>query len=368
MHLFARCAFRNFLFCVAVIAGPATECLCEPKDAPPEKKMTEVRARADQGYIEQQIELAGAYLTGRGVPRDAAQAAHSYLKAAEGGSPEAQNQIGYFYQEGIGVKADEERALHWFQLASAAGMASAKVNLGVSYLRGQGVPKDASTARQLFLEAVDKGSGIAATYLGLMDCFGVGVPQDNIAAEHWFETGAKLHDPEAAFDLAVLFSAADGPRRDLRRAVELLRFAAGKGYVPAKHSLGLLLLQHAELARSEQEARLLLEEASNAGSWKSSVLLGILARDGRGGPADPLRAYYCFQLAALEGGKDGQGLVGHDINALQQKLSAEQQAGITAQASAWFQQHPVPLVFVLNQDNSDSRFPLLAVADPGLRP
>ena len=368
MHRFVHRILRSFLISMAPLTLTAGSCLGEPQDAAKDKKMAEIRMRAEQGYPQQQIELAAAYLTGRGVPQDPVQAAYWYRKAADSGNPEAQNQIGYFYQVGIGMPVDAERAVHWFQLASAGGMAWAKVNLGVSFLNGWGVGKNAAMAQQLFKAAVDKGAGLGATYLGIMNYFGKGVAVDKAAAERWFETGVKLHDPEAAFDLAILICNGDGERHDVRRAVELLRMSAGKGYVPAKHSLGLLLVNHPELAQTGQEARLALQEASNGGNWKSSVLLGIMARDGKGGIADPAQAYYYFHLGGLQGGVEGKHAVGPDVNALRRKLSGEQQAAAEAQAEAWFQQHPLPLMFLYREGESDRNFPLLAVAAPAARP
>jgi TPR repeat protein len=63
----------------------------------------------EPGSIQQQIELAAAYLTGRGVNRDEKMGAYWYEKAAAAGQPRAQEQIGYFYQIGLaarGVSSD----------------------------------------------------------------------------------------------------------------------------------------------------------------------------------------------------------------------------------------------------------------------
>jgi TPR repeat protein len=360
---------------ICVVALPAAQRCAEASDVRGETKLAQVRARAEQGHVQEQIELAAAFMTGRGVEKDPAQAARWYLKAAEGGDPEAQNQVGYFYQTGIGVAQDLARATHWFQLSSSAGFVPAKVNLGVSYLQGLGVAKSAPMARDLFLEAEKKGSGRGATYLGVMAYFGIGGPVDRSEAEHWFEAGTKLHDPEAAYDLALLCTGQAGPgrsdsgRSDSGRAVELLRLAAGKGYVPALHSLGLLLVNHAELAQGDGEARAALEAASGAGNWKSSVLLAILWRDGKAGVArDAGRAFYYFQLAGLQGGAEAVRLVAADVAASGRRIPAERMPALTAEATSWFHEHPAALLFVVKDGEQDRNFPLLAVADATLQP
>jgi TPR repeat protein len=329
-----------------------------------EKKLAELRARAQQGYLQDQIELAAAYLLGNGVPADPAKAAHWYLRAAQNGSPEAQNEIAYFYQTGVGVPVDLERAAHWFQLASAGGMARAKVNLGVSYLYGTGVRKNPQMARQLFQEAVDKGSGLGAAYLGVMAWMGRGGPIDKDAAEHWFVTGVKLHDAQAEYDLALLLASPDSKRHDLRKAIALLRSSAEKGYVAAKHALGQLIVNHHELAQSPDEASRELRQASEAGNWKASLLLGVMARDGNMTDADARQAYYFFSLGALQGGPDAERLVRRDLDALKRKLPPDQYSAITEEAKSWFAQHRTALVYVVKDSDKEKYFPLLASTEP----
>jgi TPR repeat protein len=249
------------------------------------------------------------------------------------------------------------RAFHWFQLAAASGAPGAKVNLGACYLDGVGVPKNPSFAKQLFIEAANKGFGLGATYIGLMEYFGTGTPVDKTGAEKWFVLGARLNDPMAGFNLAHLFVRGEGRSYDLRRVFELLRSSSKHGDVASKHSLGMLLLSHPDMAQSEHEARDLLEEASDAGNWRSSALLGIMARDGLTMTADPSRAYYYFSLARLQAGSTNRQLLEPDLKILKQKLSKEEQRSIEARADGWFQHH-VPWVFVLDDSWSGQNSPL----------
>jgi hypothetical protein len=356
---------RSVALRVLLAVTAATICLGQmPRAtaASSDKHFDELRKRAEKGYPDQQVELAEAYLTGKGVQRDVALAAHWYEMAARRGNPQAEIQIGYFYETGIGVAVDLVRAFHWYQLASASGQVWGKVNLGVAYLRGTGVPKNTSAARQLFEEAVDKGNGLAAAYLGHIDYFGLDGSVDKAAGEKWFAQGAKLHDPVAAYDLALLYSECDDHPRDLRRALELFRFSAGKGYALAKHALGRLLVSQPELAESSLEARALLEEASGAGIWKSSVVLGFLARDGVGQPADPARAYYWFTLSVLQGGEDAKQTVAGILRAIEGKLPESDRAKMAAEATQWFKQHPKPLMF-LSGVHDASHLHMTAVED-----
>jgi TPR repeat protein len=154
----------------------------------------------------------------------------------------------------------------------------------------------------LLTQAFQAGNATAATYLGVLYFFGAGVKEDKVAAERWFESALKLHDPLAAFNLGSLYSVETDHPHDIPKAAELLRQAVDAGYVPAMHSLGLLLVNHPELSQNPQQSHALLEAAANAGSWKSSVALAVLARDGRGVPVDPKAAYFHFRIATLQGG------------------------------------------------------------------
>ena len=309
-------------------------------------KLNGLQVSARKGLVSQEKELATAYLTGNGVSPDARMAAYWYQRAAESGDPAAQNELGLLYQEGVGVPADPKRAIHWFQLSAASGFIEAKVNLGVAYFGGLGVPKDEGMAARLSREAIDRGNGAAATYLGDMYFFGHGMSVDKSVAEKWLKTGVKLHDPIAEFSLGLLFTGKEGHPYDIPKATKLLRRSAGAGYVPAMYSPGALLLNRIDLVKSPEEPLRLLDTAANAGSWRSSVLLGVLARDGRGVSRDPEAAYYHFQVAVLQGGEPARRLLTNELDVFGSKLTVEQRSTSVANANSWFHDHGFPPAFV----------------------
>jgi TPR repeat protein len=320
-----------------------------------EKKLLKLQAQAQRGVVTAEAELADHYLKGNGVPRDAALAAHWYEKAAQSGNVNAQNWIGYFYQTGVGVPVDLSRALHWYQLAAASGSSDGKLNLGILYLSGLGVRKDIPFAMQLFEEAARKGDGIAACFLGDIYYFGLTGTRDLPTAEKWFQMGVELHDPMAAYHLGELFSVTTDHPHDFRKAADLLRRSVESGYVPAMHSLGLLLFKHPEIKQAEHESTTLLETAANAGEWRSSVLLGIRDRDGKGVPVDKKSAIYHFQIAVLQGGDEAEHFLRHEIDLLSGLLDEDERVGITSAARAWYVQHPSAQLFVVG-NRSQARY------------
>jgi TPR repeat protein len=348
------------LFCAQtkVRASPAAATDVPSTTDAPGTRSSEARS------IDQEIKLAGDYLAGRGVAQDPKLAAYWYEKAAGAGDPQAEMQVGYFYETGFGVTKDSARAAHWYQLAASGGLVRAKVNLAMAYLWGTGVPANERLALKLLNEAASNGSGLAACYLGDFYAFGIGVPRDQAAAEGWYQKGASLHDPIAEFDLAtLLFEAKDHPH-DLRAAAALFRESAAAGYVPAMHSLGLLLVRNPDLARSPGEAANLLNDAANAGNWRSSMLLGILARDGGSAPLDDSAAYYHFRIAVLQHGDEAAKLLDADLRKLSARLGSDRTRALDAQADAWYQQHHFVLEFVEKQEDERGGFPRLALGIP----
>lgn len=320
-----------------------------------------IQAGAERGSIQEEIELAAAYFAGHGVGRDEKQAAYWYEKAANSGDPSAQLQIGFFYEAGIGVERNPARAAGWFERATAGGSLNAKVNLGVAYAWGLGVRKDPAFAVQLFRQAAEKGSGAGACFLGDAYYFGIGVQRDVEKARHWFEVGAKKHDPQAQLDLALLLQQTDPSGQD--RAVRLLRDAAAAGSVAAKHQLALTLVRKSSIASTPEEAIEQLQDASSQGFWKSSVVLGALYRDGRGVPKDMEKAYLHFRIASLQGGDRGAKMVQNDMRALIPVLGASRTGELDVQAADWMSNHTRRLQFV-RYPSSDKSLPNFALAYP----
>ena len=95
---------------------------------------------------------------GRGVPKDATEAARWYRKAAEQGNTSAQFNMGLSYDNGTGVPKDVAEAIRWYRLAAEQGNRSAQNNLGLMYERGEGVVANPVIAYALFNLAAAQGN------------------------------------------------------------------------------------------------------------------------------------------------------------------------------------------------------------------
>ena len=86
---------------------------------PVAQDLAHLRVRAEVGDAEAQCVLGGLYVTGVGVPPDAAEAVAWYRRAAEQGHTRAQYNLGGMYAEGRGAPPDAVEAHMWLTLAAA---------------------------------------------------------------------------------------------------------------------------------------------------------------------------------------------------------------------------------------------------------
>jgi TPR repeat protein len=97
------------------------------------------------------------------LPKNMAEAARWYGKAAEAGSEQAALALGRMLRDGDGVEADPVAGTKWLRTAAEAGLSEAQFALALAYLGGTGVaPDQAEAVRLLKLAAEgDRGEAIA---------------------------------------------------------------------------------------------------------------------------------------------------------------------------------------------------------------
>jgi uncharacterized protein len=356
---FSRCSRLRkefFLGTAMVLFGTQLSYGVDVDTATPQSAPSMQAADRTAASAGQELQRADDYLTGRGVAKDLVQAARWYRRAAEQGDPRAQMMLAYMYFAGAGVPKDLHQAFAWDLRAAADGSIEAKVNLAAMYLHGNGIKQDPNAALILLKEAAAKHNGRAEAYLGTMYGLGLGVPVDRSTAKGWFERGVKHHSPEAEFGLATLEATEHNRREDLAHEAMLFRLSAAKGYVPAMHSLGLLLANHPELPREPGEEVRMLTSAAQAGFWKSSAVLGMLARDGRYLPQDIEVSYRWFRIAVLQGGAPAEAYLAAALRFQAKQLGAKEQA-VDKDAGAWLRAHPTDDLFTFSDGTDGGAFP-----------
>ena len=110
------------------------------------------------------------YYKGTGVPRNVAEAARQFRKAADGGYADAQFELGSLYAKGDGViPQDKQAALNWYMKAADGGNSMAQFNIGLMYLYGDGVRQDREVALSWVRKAAGQGNERAKNALKALE-------------------------------------------------------------------------------------------------------------------------------------------------------------------------------------------------------
>jgi len=207
-----------------------------------------------------------------GVPKDAAQAAAWYGKAAEQGNAadavsslwihairddkaalqqlirlankgngQSQFWLSQMYLEGEGVAADPVQSANWLRKAADQGLAEAERFLGGRYEAGLGVPQDTPQALRWYRKAAQQGDSAAQTQLGDWYDIGWGMRKDPAEAAIWYRRAAEQGDRRAQKILAGMYYDGDGVRKDAVQAMAWLKKAADQDDSEAQVNLGSMM-------------------------------------------------------------------------------------------------------------------------------
>jgi TPR repeat protein len=131
---------------------------------------------ADQGNYDVEKELGDMYYSGSGVPRNYANAAECYAKAAEKGNKAAldtlsdiyehgntdiQKKLGDIYYNGHIVGQNYAEAMKWYAKSAEHGNADAQFRLGDMYCKGQGADQNCHEGEKWYIKAAGKGNSVA---------------------------------------------------------------------------------------------------------------------------------------------------------------------------------------------------------------
>jgi uncharacterized protein len=160
------------------------------------------------------------------------------------------------------------------------------------------------TAFQLATKrAADNADIKAMTLLGELYANGLGVPQDDRKAAEWYKlaAAAKLGQPLAAYDLALLYIEGQLFPQDFVRAAALLRTAATAGNADAQYALGTFYKEGRGVEKDMHEATRLWAQAALADNTDAQVEYAIALYNGDGVEKNQPIAAGLFHQAALHG-------------------------------------------------------------------
>jgi len=187
-----------------------------------------IKANAQQGNAEAQLQLAECYANGVGVTRDVEKAAKWHRKAADQGLARAQYRVGLDYANGEGVKSNQAEASRWFRRAANQGLADAQYELGVSWLSGRGAGENGAEAVEWLRKAAAQGHLDAEYQVGACYFRGAGVAKDVEEGIKWIRSAAEKGDALAQNELGTCFEKGEGVPKDYLQAYKWFALAAAQ--------------------------------------------------------------------------------------------------------------------------------------------
>jgi TPR repeat protein len=117
---------NRLIFTLLLASSMAVVQLAAQQTNADQKPIEEVKAKAEAGDAESQVELGRRYDKGEGVAKNQVEAVKWYRKAAEQNFAWAQYNLGGCYLRGQGVADDLVEAYKWLLLATRQGDEDAK--------------------------------------------------------------------------------------------------------------------------------------------------------------------------------------------------------------------------------------------------
>lgn len=148
-------------------------------------------------------------------------------------------------------------------------------------------------------KAATQGHAHAAYELAALYEAGLGVKRDYKRAKHFYELAIKRGHRDAHFNLALLYNGEQAPFSDLKRARELMHVVAQKGDLEAQFILATMMNSSlGKISSNPSQALHWLGRAANRGHEKAQFQLGMQYLKGLNVARDSKVAYQWFSKAA----------------------------------------------------------------------
>src|SRR5258708_32076627 len=119
-------ANRLVVFTVLLLSSAAVFQLAAQQTEIDKRPIDEVKAKAEAGDANSEVELGLRYYKGQGVAKNQVEAAKWFRKAAEQNHALAQFDLGRCYENGEGVGKDHVEAAKWYRKAAEQNYALAQ--------------------------------------------------------------------------------------------------------------------------------------------------------------------------------------------------------------------------------------------------
>lgn len=193
-----------------------------------------------------------------------------FEKAAQMGDSSAQFWLAYCFHQNF---KDTESAMHWLRLAIDNQHPGAVFYLAMMYRTGDGVEKNF----KLFLEnlnlAVQMREPRACLSLGEIFYHGTdGFKQDYMRAFDLFWTAAEQGNPDAIYNIGVMYYTGKGVAQDLHKGFLFYQEAAALSHVDALRSLAMMYTNgEGGVERNEKVSKMYLQMAQTLDKYEQDM-------------------------------------------------------------------------------------------------
>ncbi|MEO9613781.1 MAG: tetratricopeptide repeat protein [Nitratireductor sp.] len=269
-----------------------------------------------QRFGEKQTDPAfGAYQ--RGLYKTAYNLA---LPRAENGDAAAQALVAEILARGLGLPRDPAEAAKWYGRAAEAGIAEAQFQYALVLSDGKYAGPDPDRAFELMRSAADAGNRLAMFNFAQMLINREAGEAGLAKAVPYYEKAAEAGLPDAQYAMAQLYAnGAAGRPRDEARAREYLVLAARQNYDTAQLDLGTWLVEGRGGERDYDAGFGWMKRAAQSGNVAARNRLAKLYVHGLGTEPDPIEAAAWYITARRAGLRD------RDMDDFLQGLTTEEQ-------------------------------------------
>ena len=163
----------------------------------------------------------------KGNPPEMALAASWFEKAAAQGHAGAEYNLGVLYLEGKGVAKNAVEAAKRIGKAAQAGHVDAMLDYGVLVIRGEGVQQNDKIGAQWLIVSARRGNIIAQNRVARLFAFGKGVPADPVEALKWNILASRAGRGDAELD-TVLAKLSDAQKAEAQARADAFKPLAAK--------------------------------------------------------------------------------------------------------------------------------------------
>ena len=213
--------------------------------------------------------------------------------------------LGELYANGLGVKRDYGKAIEWYTACGrSAAIARRCSRWRCCGIGGRGGPPTARQARKWLASSAKLGNPKAAYNLALLYLDGQTLPQDIKRAAELLRVAADAGNPEAQYALATFYKEGTGVEKNIDKSVRLLQAASLADNVDAEVEYAIALFNGTGTPKNEAAAVALLRKAAQAEQPDRAKPPRPRAGHGQGAPMDKIEGLKWHIVAKTAGKGD----------------------------------------------------------------